>query len=66
MLFRSNTGHLLTKTKCWLRAIEGTAALGFLAGIIFATLLLISPKASTEKTTESLTTTHKSVLKCEK
>ena len=39
-----NTGHMLTKTKCWLRAIEGTAAIGFLAGIIFATLLLISPK----------------------
>ncbi len=31
-----NTGHILTKTKLWLRAIEGTAALGFILGIVFA------------------------------
>lgn len=47
-----NTGHMLTKTKFWLRAIEGTAALGFLAGIIFATILLINPNIFTEKTAD--------------
>ena len=36
------TGHLLTKTKLWIRAIEGTAALGFVLGIVFATQLLTS------------------------
>lgn len=47
-----NTGHMLTKTKCWLRAIEGTAALGFLVGIIFATILLMNPNIFTEKTAD--------------
>ena len=51
-----NTGHMLTKTKCWLRAIEGAAALGFFLGIIFATLLLIRPNTFTEKTADVSTT----------
>jgi len=59
-----NTGHPLTKTKFWLRAIEGTASLGFLAGIIFATLLLISPNTSTEKTADD-STIQKNIFKCE-
>ncbi len=45
-----NTGHMLTKTKFWLRLIEGTAAVGFIAGVIFATSLWINPNTHSEKT----------------
>lgn len=30
------TGHTLTKTKLWIRLIEGTAAVGFFIGIVLA------------------------------
>ena len=45
---------MLTKTKCWLRAIESTAAIGFIGGIILATLLLINPNTYAEKLADVL------------
>ena len=49
-----NTGHMLTKIKFWLRLIEGTAAVSFIAGIIFATSLWINPNTYAEKPADVL------------
>jgi hypothetical protein len=43
-----STGHTLTKTKWWLRAIEGTAAIGFAFGIVLAIQLLVSNNTQTD------------------
>ena len=61
-----NTGHMLTKTKFWIRAIEGTAALGFVAGIIFAVLLLTSQKITHTEKMVDVSTIQKNEFKYEK
>lgn len=45
-----DTGHMLTKTKLWLRFIEGAAAVGFIAGIVFSISLWVNPNTHSEKT----------------
>lgn len=49
-----NTGHMLTKTKFWLRFIEGAAAVGSIAGIIFATSLWVNTKNLAKKNDDTL------------